>query len=471
MSTFQAYDPRLLQGGMLSGFQLAQNADQDRQTLLLRQQAQALDEAQFAERVRLAREEAQRNLDQKQADAEFYRSLTATQPMQAVAGPRPGQPAMTGEPASFTNTLGGSPDANQAAPVPAAMPMPTDPLHGLNPSLLTRISPHAQSVLGRLVEDRAKTMQERADAAQHIQYMRGVRGMLKTVDPLQWKKWEAIVPDITNQIPNDEVPPDIRRERELDHEQARIDQIYAMATTPDGSIDFMRFNALNSLGSADLSNEYRKHLASQMVQDRQMAIEAQKAAAKQTENQAIIEQGAQDLAAERKIPIEEARRKARLVKGNFVNEMQGFTEKYVTQRASAMVSDAEDDYKRAVALVNELADMKEDPSGQTAKKGVSAAALSQARAGVLNAERRIVQARTERDRMLSGGDQAPQRDQMNHVNATYPTQGDGFDESGYVQALQSGTFAADVQAMSAQGLSAEEIDQRLRQMHSQNRAR
>jgi hypothetical protein len=73
--------------------------------------------------------------------------------------------------------------------------------------------------------------------------------------------------------------------------------------------------------------------------------------------------------------------------------------------------------------------------------------------------------------MLSGGDQAPQRDQMNHVNATYPTQGDGFDESGYVQALQSGTFAADVQAMSAQGLSAEEIDQRLRQMHSQNRAR
>lgn len=409
---YQPYDARLLQGGMLSGFQLAQSADQFNRRRLLEEQ-------QFAFDVEQARQRVAESLAQRQRDEKIYRHLANARAGGVVAGPRPQQVAQGGEPASFTGTLGGA--QQQAMPQGQAATMaPFDPLEGLDPETIIGASDHARGIIGKMSSDRAAYEEKRAKVAMAIQIMQP-NGGLKGVPEKTWDEWRDIAPDLTNQVPIEDMPIQARERRLQEEEAARLEQVISLSGGPDGSFDFAKFSEYMPQDAKRIGAIYQANEIGKMAAARKQQLQAETAAAKQAQMDAgtLGMQRLRSGTSKREGTVEQdyaAARAAGLVNQEDVNISGESRDRYVIQKANALVSDAEADLKAAEDRVRMLAD-KEDQTMQTAAKGVGAGTLSAARAEVDNARARVMQARKQRDAMLSGGGQPKQTGQPDKIDA------------------------------------------------------
>ncbi len=449
----------LLQSGVMGGW----NQYQQDQRFQLAQEQQALDQLRTLARIRaedenmaMAREDralrAKQYAAQQQAIRNLHKNLLSFGQSPAEAGGM----AMGGEPGSFTNTLSGGQQAYQATVNPMA-----SPLGGMSD---TDFAALPEGLRSKLVGDDMETSRAFRAAKARFEQLRS-KGLLSRTSPDELKAladWGLL-----NNVSDSELGQEGRLAAVLGDEASRPALLDFLASADGGQID----EGLRQRFAALTTPELRK------LTDRKMEAEDRSARAAATAQS--VEQSRMRLEDQRqrnRVELAKVNQRAPSASGAMGSTSLMIGEERVslpTGRGQSLAWDANDPVVRAFIDAAEKSMPKENLPGTSFTRNLVPDIMggtTDAEVQAYQAQRRAQVEQTAKTLAQRTGWQVVGTGVVSgHVNATMPIEGDGFDEAGFQAATDAGEFDQDIAAMAEQGLSDQEIEQRLRQAFSGNR--
>ena len=452
MSRVTPIDPtaigQMLGQGTQFGLGIGMRAYQEEQDQAMQQRQMRLREMQYEREMADRREKGARVARSIEADSNIERALDGLESQLlnsggVTPGPRPmgngGMGAMGGMQGPMPQAdmgvvgMGGAPGGMGPSPMlgggsaggmpsggmggsMGAMPvmpgMPTSILDVIHPDDYANASPGVKARVSAAMTNLVGELRKRALAKANVDYL--LRTEVNGAPALR-----SIKPDLAEElfkagalqsVPDEHFPVallDQKHQQDMQEHAALLDHL-TLGTAPGGvgpvQVDMAERERLGQLSTVDLRAERAIRARREEAQ--------QKAAAGETDRKARLEwfdaNAASDAAYQKAGPLMRASARNDFARDGVLpewlaKEPKPMEDRVTATRAGNLVQDAEEDLKRAVARVKELANLDADPSGQTAHKGISAGTLSAARAEMMNAEQRLGQARRQRDQMLGGG--------------------------------------------------------------------